>query len=683
MKFLRSAVFFVALSLLASGCAFWDNFTTLFNTYYNMKRLTTEVEDEFGYYDEKQKQKPRVLAYDRSTLMPDRFADAELPAFLQEFVVSQVKLQPVKIKVDSVLIKGSKILAQHPKSSYIDGTLYLMAKAYFYKSEWLPAQVKCSEVVDLYPNSDFAPAAYLLMAKSMFMQRRWDAGLNALSKTVDLAWGKEQYDILSEAFRLEAELAISQGRLDDAVKPYRRAINQANDSRLQAVWQMDIASIFYRNGLWKEALRELEKVGDYSPDLMTRFEADIYTAASLINVGEYEKAKEILEELEGNRNFDEWEGWMVAQRLQLARNEKKDSLYKATETAGDESHRGNPAIAVALYDRALDYYNMSEYPRAREVFLRVKSVKTPVSSNAGRYFDLLVDLEKRQAYAMPLVRILDTDPAAATDTMKATVGLNLFDAGRIHEQLGNNDSALFYYTKAVALTPQNFSSRARYLFALARVTRADNSVKADDYLEEIVEKYPLTEYGEEARYALGYTEEAVIDPAVELFSSGQSNLFNANNYQFALQQFTRLYTRYPNDSLAPRALYMAGYIWERYLGSNDSALALYGRLVDTYSLSQWAQDVRPGVLYARGVREGVSPDSLDVILKKKNPQESPKGVQFNDVRPSQVTPDGTIINNAVPPPAPNSGVGIKMPIQPLDSAKPASPIDSIKSKRRP
>lgn len=50
--------------ILVSGCAFYDNFTTYFNTYYNIERIMKEAEMEFEYQDEKLRTTPKVYVPD-------------------------------------------------------------------------------------------------------------------------------------------------------------------------------------------------------------------------------------------------------------------------------------------------------------------------------------------------------------------------------------------------------------------------------------------------------------------------------------------------------------------------------------------------------------------------------------------------------------------------------------------
>ncbi|MBC8124816.1 MAG: hypothetical protein H7X70_03700 [Candidatus Kapabacteria bacterium] len=135
-----------------------------------MKRIMTEVKDEFDFQDENKRNKPRVLvpAMDSMRLVagPPKTTTYQ---FLRAFIIERAKLQPVATKVDSILIKGSKVVANHPKSKYIEGSLYLMAEAYFVRSEWVPSQQKCIELVERFSDGDFSPDAHLLLAKDYLL----------------------------------------------------------------------------------------------------------------------------------------------------------------------------------------------------------------------------------------------------------------------------------------------------------------------------------------------------------------------------------------------------------------------------------------------------------------------------------------------------------------------------------
>ncbi len=622
------------VALLAGGCHTYDNFTTYFNTYYNAKRLTTEVEDEFDFFDEGKRVKPRVLVADTSTLIEAPLDLGETPAFLQEFVISKEKLQPVKTKVDSVIIKGSKILSKHPKSNYIDGTLFLMTKSYFYQSDWLQAQVKSQELIDNFPHSDFSPSGHLFLAKSQFLQKKYSAGEKTLSRTVDIAWGQENYDVLSEAFRLQAELALYQGNLDDALKPYRRAIAQADDNELRARWQTELASILYRRQYFKEAAAEFAKVQNYSPDVLAEFESELYRGAALARLGKFQEAGEIFSELERNDNYDEWEAYVAAERINMLRLQKSDDDLRMAEQNADTAYIGNAAIGAAMYGRGLDLFREGDYTAARKYFAKSKVVRSPVHQTAGKYYTLLNSWEEKLSFISPMLTTVEG--GKGPDSMRATVAASMFELARIHQQLGNGDSALYYYENAVAIAPEDHYTRARYLYALSRSIRPTNSVRADSLLDLIVSHHSRSEYALEARVALGYTDAIDIDSVADLFLSG-TRFRTTGEYQLAVRQFARLAESYPDSRYAPKSLYTAGWIFERSLHNNDSALYYYSRLMRLYPGSEYAREVQPSVLYAQALRNGDLPDTLSIFQDQKE-----KGTPGGRVETGE-DPNGTMI----------------------------------------
>lgn len=567
----------------------------------------TEVEDEFAFQDEGKRIKPRVLVAEQSTLLDEPEMLDETPEFLKDFIIAKEKLQPVKIKVDSIVIKGSKILSKHPNSNYIDGTLYLMAKSYFYQSDWLPAQVKCQELVDNFPQSDFSPPGHLFLAKSQFMQKKYSAGEQTLSRTVDIAWGQENYDVLSEAFRLQAELALYRGDLQEALKPYRRAIAQADDNELRARWQVELASILYRRHNFEAAAREFARVEEFSPDVLTSFESQLYLGASLTRQGHYQQAEAIFAELERNDNYDEWKGYVQAEYLNMLRLQQKDDELLQAEQHADTAHIGNPAVSSSMYAHGLELFNKGDYTEARKYFAKSKVVRSPVHQLAGKYFNLLNMWETKTTFLAPLMPSVNN--GGAPDSLRIIAAASLFELGRIHHQLGNTDSAQVYYEKAVAAAPDYHAERARYLYALTRTIAESDAARADSLLDVIATQYPLSEYALEARIHLGYTDASVIDSVAELFLSGTS-FRNVGEYQLAVRQFARLANAYPDADLAPKSLYTAGWIFERNLLNNDSAYFYYAQLVRRYPASEYARDIRPSLLYAQTVRNGEVPDTM-------------------------------------------------------------------------
>ncbi|MCI0473145.1 MAG: tetratricopeptide repeat protein, partial [Ignavibacteria bacterium] len=590
-----------------SGCKHYDNFTTYFNTYYNAERLIKETEEDFEYQDEKKRIKPRIIIPDNKLYVP-AIPKTGPPPFLTEFIITQQKLQPVKTKLDSIIIKGSKILSKHPKSNYIEGTLYLMALSFFYQNQWINSQIKCSELIDKFPDGDLSPDAHLLMSKDYLIQRKYDAGQLMLSRTVDIAWQKKRYDILSEAFRLEAELALFLNDTEGALRPYKQAIVQCEDDEQRAKWMLDLASLQYRIGKFDKAETSFRKVHDYSPDYLGVFEALLYEAASKTRLGRYEESEKILDRLESDGKFQEWRAYILAERMNILRLQNNDTLFGQMTIYADSVYPNNDAISTVYYEIGMDNFNQNKYVYARNYFARAKLIKTPISNSADRMYKLLNSWESKRNVTVPLMqRWANKD--TLNDSTLSVFALNLFETGRIHEQLGNSDSAEFYYKLAKDASPLSEKATARYLYVYARYIEDNEPVAADSILDQIVQLYPTSEYGVDSRKRLGYTEEYLIDTVAELYKSGVS-LRKNKEYQYALQQFLAIYDKYPENQIAPKALYSVGWTYENDIKNRDSAIHYYLLLLEKYPNSEYAKDIRAIVDYANAVKEGKVNDSL-------------------------------------------------------------------------
>lgn len=598
----------LSIIVVATSCKQYDNFTTFFNTYYNANKLMNESQDEFAYQDEKKRVMPRIVVPEPS-LKLENDRKSGMPPFMAEIIVSKSKRQPVAVKLDSIIIKGSKILAYHPKSNYVQDVLFLMAKTYFYKEEWLPSQIKCSELIDKYPDGDLSPDAHLLLSQNLIIQQKFFAGKIMLSRTVDIAWQKKRYDILSEAFRVEAELALHENDLPAALKPYLQAIAQSDDGLMKAKWQVDMATLLYRLGMFERAEREFANALRYDPDYLSVFEANLYRAACLIRLDRIAEAEKILNRLDNDGKFTDWKAWVHAQRLQIARKSNSSTDMANLERVGDSLYNAHPAINAYAFERAMDLYNDNEYMNARIYFARARASKTMFFNQADQMYQLLNSWDSYKKKTTSIIgRFENSEPLS--DTSLQIASNDIYELARIHSRLKNNDSALYYYSLAAKLSPEKDTITAKYIYVLSHYLK-DNDLRASDSLLEIVvAKYPRTMYGREAMKSLGYTQAFLQDSVAELYSSG-AELMKFGEYAFAVKQFKTLYDKYPFTKFAPRSLYNTGWIYEKHTINTDSALKYYKLLIDNYPETPYAKDVKLSVEFLSIVKSGSAiPDSL-------------------------------------------------------------------------
>jgi len=602
-----------------------------------MERLLKESEEEFSFQEEKKRIKPRVIVPETNIKLPEP-RERGLPPFLDEFVISKQKRQAVNVKLDSIIIKGSKILSKHPKSDYIQETLYLMAVSYFYQNLWLNSQIKCSELIDRYPDGKLSPDAHLLMAKNLLIQRKFEAGKLLLSRTVDVAWLLKRYDILSEAFRIEAELAIFEKDYEEAVRPYRQAIIQSDNDEMKAKWQFDMASILFRISRFEQAEKQFRKVHDFKPDYITQFEAFLFQASSLTRLGKYDEAEQILNKLESDGKFEEWKASVFAEKMNVMRLKDSTELFKNAEKFSDTSYVGNDAIAAVYYERGLDFFGKQDYSSARMYFGKSRNVSSPVSKKASQIFKLLEQWNTKKTAITPKMKMYKEEGNLA-DGERLELARNMYEMGRVQEQLGNVDSAEFYYNSSTTITVAQEDESARFYYAYARFVESKEPLKTDSLLELIVQRYPLTEYGQDAIKRLGYTDNYVIDTLKELYNSG-FQLWQNKEYEFSIIQFSKVFNYYPQSSVAPKAIYTIGWIYEKDLGIYDQAAEYYKLLQRLYPESEYAKDIQRTVDYATLIASGKPiPDSLKAKERKRYYPAIEPLLKFPDIGEEQMKPE--------------------------------------------
>lgn len=645
---LKKTIIILILIFFFAGCKFWTNFTTYFNTYYNADKLIKKTEQEFEYFDETKRIEPRALAPEYGIIEIDNLSQEGVPPFMQEFVISQAKLQPVKIKLDSVLIKGSKILARKSKSEYVEGTLYLMALAYFYKGEWLPCQVKCGELIDIYPAGKKSPDAHLLFAKSLLIQRKWEYGRKMLSRTVDIAWQLKRYDILSEAFRLHADLSLYEGDREGAMKPYLQAISQSDSKELKAKWQIEMASLLYELQQYERAEVAFAKANEeYRPDYQGMFEAYLYEAECAARLGKFEKSDEILRRIEKDGKFEEWKDFTFIGRMDLLRmmyNTSEDTtglnikLVEA-ERIADSLYPNNKLHKIYQYERAMEYYKDGDYANAETYFAKARAMRSPAFSQSNAMYTYISQINRNRKILgnerVGKQALMKFDVDTTTSNQSSTTTINTSESeinkpypskeishaayviARTYEKLKQPDSLLFYYEMALERSDTSHIDNARYLYAVAINIQEAEPRRSDSLLQLIVDRFPKSEYANITGKMLGFTEAYALDSAKEYFRSG-TELRRQKMFKEAIKEYLNIYNYFPEDNLSPKSVYSVAWIYENGLKNLDSALYYYKLLQEKYPTSDYAKELGLSIVYLENKVAGTEiPDSLTYNKMKK------------------------------------------------------------------
>lgn len=588
----------LAVGMVFSSCQTYRNFTTYYNRFWNMERIMAEVEDEVDYYREQQgPPQPRYyVPYDE--LQDENFFSEHLNRRTLE--PDEVKAN--KIKLDSIILKGSLLMTRQAKSDYVDDAVFYISKAYFYMREWYQSQEQALSLIKNFPESKWQPDAHLIVAMDLLKQGQVEEAEKMLSRAVDVAFKFKRQDVLTEAFRLNADAQLAQGDPGGAIKPYERAILLSNSDEEQARWQYEIGVVYFRARNFEKAVEAFDKVNDYGPDDLTKFETGLQRSVALRTLKEYDEADKQLSELAAEEDFKAWQGIVSAEKLSLESDRSGAGTFTPAELAAVDSAGGKEYALYGVYERGVRSFLAGDYPTALANFTIVQTAKTTFQKKAHHYTVWLTYYEEQQFQAQQATRI---PIIPFPDSLAQRTAAAYYNVARFFVTFNVNDSVEHYYRLSMKWAPEGSIEGGRVLYALSSfLRRKGNGVEADSLLDVLATKYGDNEYAREARTQLGYTDNFIIDPAKDLYMAGRSLMANAADYPRALEKFGQVVRDYSFSEYAPQALYASGLIYEQYLNIPDSALYYYSLLLERYPNSLQAKSVRSVVDATLAARTG-------------------------------------------------------------------------------
>ncbi len=196
------------------------------------------------------------------------------------------------------------------------------------------------------------------------------------------------------------------------------------------------------------------------------------------------------------------------------------------------------------------------------------------------------------------------------DSVRSMIARTKFElAGLLYLEMGLPDSALFWYQSLIDSCPSSpLLPRAYYAMAEIHRSRNDSSV-VDSLYNIIMNRYDKSEYAHQVKKILQMeVTQTDLDSAESIYKEGEE-LLQKGKIDKAVERFTEVAKIYPASTYAPKALYAIGWIMETILINNDSAAAVYKKLLKEYPSSIYAQDAKPRV----SVKD--DPKSIDQYVK--------------------------------------------------------------------
>lgn len=299
------AAILLVISITGSGCQFWRNFSSYFNTLYIAEQHLAIYEDELS--------NPPQAPTAAVAMQQRRWLDEEYesriiaskngqslkitPSFVRTKAGAAPRNPGNTLHLDSAIILGSKILAKKDVK-YIEDALFVIGKAMYYKNDFTGSKRKFMELLSKYPETQYAAEAQTFLARAMIATSKLDTANTAITAALRLANASGDKKIVAASMRAYAEFLYMKN--SDSLTAIREALLVAEenlDGHDAAQMAFESGAIAYMDGQWAEAEAAFSRAVEKSNEDYFTGEAKIAHALALRRLSRYEEAKQELAEV--------------------------------------------------------------------------------------------------------------------------------------------------------------------------------------------------------------------------------------------------------------------------------------------------------------------------------------------------------------------------------------------------
>ncbi|MDE2886670.1 MAG: tetratricopeptide repeat protein [Gemmatimonadota bacterium] len=471
--------------------------------------------------------------------------------------------------------KASIVLDRHPDSKWVDDSLLLIGKAFYWLGSYRDALLKFQELQDNFPES-------LLLTEALYWKglSLWAAGRAEEARPV-LADVGESADLkfTGKARLALAELEAEAGEYAAAINAYQKLLEARPRGLATKIWA-GIGSARFHLEQYEDALLAFRRVLKSKPKNKINYETRLQIGSILERQGKLDEVLATYNRILKIKSLRSYEPEVHLKRANvyqlMGKQEVADEIYHVVI----EQNPKTEYSAEAYYRLAMvAQTSQRDMEKAKELFASARKEKP--GSDAGRAArDREKDLGKLERY----------QKAAAKGKKK---GLRaLFNVAEMYLfNFSETDSALATYRRAYEIADSldsELAPKALYAIGLIFADSLKNREAAEKTFRNLIDRYPVNPYAVGARQRLSQAleddarAEARFREAETLMAGG----VNPSGYLDILRQ---LPSDHPNSPLAARALYTIAWTHANRLDNPDSARVYYQKLVDGYPLTEFAE----------------------------------------------------------------------------------------------
>ena len=335
----------------------FHNVTCMYNVYWNGNQAMKEAEKSY------------------SKLSKDNYT-ATLPIYNYP---DKSELGPCLSQLDRSIEKASKAIHKHSMRfkgkeyvKTIDDAYFLMAKAYFYKQDYVQSQRVLNYIVHNYPKSNVRNEAEVLLARSQMRLGFFSSADELLEniRYLNEKKNKKNFAVLFNAAKAEYHLTAPDGDVQEAIDYIGNALDNKPQRDFRTRLQLILGELYENLGQQAEAQKNFKTVIKKSNNYEMTFCAQMHLASNYDGTESNRNAitKQLNKMLDDKKNEDFRDQIYYAlseiARIDEDENLRIDYLTKSV-SASTENNYQKTFSSITLADL---YFEENEYREAQHYY---------------------------------------------------------------------------------------------------------------------------------------------------------------------------------------------------------------------------------------------------------------------------------------------------------------------------
>jgi TolA-binding protein len=281
--------------------------------------------------------------------------------------------------------KSKKLLQNYPKSKYQDDAQFLIAKAYYYKGDYLIAKRYFDDLALNYGSSPFVAEVPLWIGRCLLQVGDLPMAEHEASRILR---EKTSRALQADALLLMGEIAVRQDSLQLAERYLEQVIDRSPDGFTKAQAQFQVGRMRENKGDYETALAAYKAVSKYKPSESLKVESIIRQTSMLKALGRDTDAIKMIRNMLESDKFVYIRGQLEVElgKLYLSIGELDKAEAKFLAIIEDYA-RQDVAAEASFYLGELKLIEQFDYTSAKEAYsgIKTQSMRSPfVNQGAQR-----------------------------------------------------------------------------------------------------------------------------------------------------------------------------------------------------------------------------------------------------------------------------------------------------------